>query len=125
MSSLFMYYTLRIMFDVTDSNSINSGLCVGISQESSVSQHSEEIQYIKDQLANLGQKMNILVAGHLAENADKIDGPVFKKVSCCSQIYSFFVIVAHDVVLFVTRGSTRKNRGIVFPLRKGQIVNLL
>ena len=91
MSSLFMYHTLRIMFDVRDSNSIDSGLCVGISQES-VSQHSwqwspdqnpatytssEDMQYLKDRLADLKQMMNVLVAGHLAEVSDKFDGPEF------------------------------------------------
>ena len=85
-----MYHTIRIMLDVTDNNSIGSGLCVGITEES-VSQHSwqwspdqnpatytssEDIQYLKDRLANLLQKMNILVAGRLAEDADNIDGPV-------------------------------------------------
>ena len=67
--------------------------------------------------------MNVLVAGHLAEVSDKFDGPVFKKVSCCSPLCSIFVPIAHDVVLFVTRGSTTKKRGILFPLRLGRIVN--
>ena len=90
MSSLFMYHTLRIILNVTDNNSIVSGLCVRISQES-VSQHSwqwspdqnpatytslEDIHYLKDRLANLKQMMNVLVARHSAEDTDKIDGLV-------------------------------------------------
>ena len=129
MSSLFMYHTLRIMFDVSDSNSIGNGLCVGISQQS-VSQQSwqwspdqspatytssEDMQFLKDRLADLKQMMNVLVAGHLAEVSDKFDGPEFKKVSCCSPLCSIFVIMAHYVVLFVTRESTRKNMGRSFP----------
>ena len=132
MSSLFMYHTLRIMLDVTDNNSIGSGLCMGITEES-VSQHSwqwspdqnpalytssEDIQYLKDWLVNLKQMMNVLVARHLAEDADKINGPVFKKVSCCSPLCSIFFMIAHDVVLFVIRGSTRKIVGLCFPSGK-------
>ena len=143
MSSLFMCYTLRkhhtftIMFDVSDSNSIGSGLCVGISQES-VSQQSwhwspnqspaiytssEDIQSLKNDLSELKQMMKGFVAGNSEDVSDDFDGPVFKKVSCCSPLCSIFVIMAHDVVLFITRGSTTKKFGILFPLRQGQSVN--
>ena len=135
MYSSFMYHTLRIMFDVTDNNSISSGLCLGILQEASLSQHSfnwisdqspstyassEDFQFLKDQIADMVKKLNILIA---KEDAEKMDGPVFKKVSCCSTLCFIFVIMAHDVVLFVPRESTRKKRWIMFPLRKCPIVN--
>ena len=110
MSSLFMYHTLRkhhtftIMFDVSDGNSIGSGLCVGISQES-VSQQSwhwspnqspaiytssEDIQSLKNGLAELKQMMKGFVAGNSEDVSDEFDGPVFKKVSCCSPLCSIF-----------------------------------
>ena len=138
MSSLFMYHTLRkhhtftIMFDVSDSNSIGSGLCVGISQES-VSQQSwhwspnqspaiytssEDIQSLKNRLAELKQMMKGFVAGNSEDVSDEFIGPVFKKVSCCSPLCSIFFVMAHDVVLFVTRGSTRKIVGLCFPSGK-------
>ena len=136
MYSLFMYHTLRIMFDVADNNSIGSGLCLGISQEASLSQlsfnwspdqspatyaSSEDFQFLKDQMADMVKKLNILIA---KEDAEKMDGPVFKEVvGCCSTLCFIFVIMAHDVVLFVPRESTRKKRGIMFPLRKCPIVN--
>ena len=84
---------------------------------------SEEIQDIKDKIGNLDQKMNILVAGRTAGDDDNSNGPVSKKVSFCSPLCSFFVIIAHDVVLFVTRGSTTKQRGVLFPLRRNLSVN--
>ena len=129
MSSLFMYHALRIMFNVLDSNPIDSGLCVEISQES-VSQQSwhwspdqspatytssEDIQSLKDGLAELKQMMKGFVAGNSEDVSDEFDGPVFKKVSCCSPLCSIFVILTHDVVLFVTRGNTRKSVGFCFP----------
>ena len=143
MSSLFMYHTLRkhhtftIMFDVLDSNSIGSGLCVGISQES-VSQQSwhwspnkspaiytssEDIQSLKNDLSKLKQMVKGFVADNSEDVSDDFDGPVFKKVSCCSTLCFIFVIMAHDVVLFVTRGSTTKKRGVLFPLRINLSVN--
>jgi len=114
------------MFDVADNNSISSGLCLGISQEASLSQlsfnwspdqspatyaSSEDFQFLKDQMADMVKKLNILIA---KEDAEKMDGPVFKKVSCCSTLCFIFVIVAHDVVLFVPRESTRKSVGLCF-----------
>ena len=61
--------------------------------------------------------MNILVAGHTSGDDDHSNGPVAKRVSFCSPLCSFFVIIAHDVVLFVTRESTTKKRGVMYPLR--------
>ena len=106
MSSLFMYHTLRTMVDVTDKNSFESGLdlCVGVTQDSSVTEQSwqwdpaqnvatyvssEEIQDIKAKLGNIDQKMNIMVAGHMAGDDDNSNGPVSKKVSFCSPLCSF------------------------------------
>lgn len=110
MSSLFMYHTLRkhqtftIMFDVSDEKSIGSGLYVGISQEllSQQSWHwspnqspaiytsSEDIQSLKNDLSKLKQMMKGFVAGKSEDvsDADDFDGPVFKKVSCCSLLCS-------------------------------------
>ena len=109
MSSLFMYHTLRkhqtftIMFDVSDGKSIGSGLCVGISQESLSQQSwhwspnqspaiytsSEDIQSLINDLSELKQMMKGFVAGNSEDVSDEFDGPVFKKVSCCSPLCSF------------------------------------
>ena len=86
---------------------------------------SEEVQGINDKLGNIDQKLNILilVAGHMSGDDDNSNGPVAKRVSFCSPLCSFFVIIAHDVVLFVTRGSTTKKRGVLFPPRINLSVN--
>ena len=78
---------------------------------------SEEFQGINDKLGNIDQKLNILVAGHTSGDDDNSNGPVAKRLSFCPPLCSFFVIIAHDVVLFVTRGSTTKMRGVLYPLR--------
>ena len=132
MSSLFIYHTLRIMFNVSDNNSYGSGLCMGsvshhLSQQSwewhpglspSTSTSSEDMKFLKDEIAKMKNLINILVGhvGHLAEVANEFDEPDLNKLCCCSPLCSIFVIMAHGVVLFVTRESTRKSMGRSFPL---------
>ena len=84
---------------------------------------SEELQGINDKLGNIDQKLNILVAGHTSGDDDHSNGPVAKRVSFCSPLCSFFVIIAHDVVLFVTSESTTKQRGVLFPRRRNLSVS--
>ena len=134
MSSLFMYHTLRIMFDVTDSNSIGSGLCMGSISEHSLqvwradlspatysgSTSSDDMKFVKNELSTMKQLLNMLVgqAGHSAYVADDSNKePESKKVIFCPKLgtittlCSIFVIIAHDVVLFVTRENMSKNHG--------------
>ena len=143
MSSLFMHHRLRKMVNMTDKNSFETDLtgldlCLGLTQDSSVTERSwswepnqnvstyvssEEVQGINDKLGNIDQKLNILVAGHTSGDDDHSNGPVAKRESFCSSLCSFFVIIAHDVVLFVTRGSTTNKREVLFPLTINQSVN--
>ena len=111
---------------MTDKNSFETGidLCVGLTQDSSIIEQSwswepgqnpstyvvlEEVQGINDKLGTIDQKLNILVAGHTSGDDDNSNGPVAKRLSFCPPLCSFFVIIAHDVVLFVTMYWTAQN----------------
>ena len=114
------------MFDLLDTNSIGSGLCLGSILEQSLQvwspdsstatssglTSSDDMKFVRDELCNMKQLLNILVGqtGYSAYVADDSNNkPESKKVSCCSPLgtittlCSIFVIMAHDVVLFVTR----------------------
>ena len=117
---------------MTEKNSFTAGLdlCVGLTENSSITEEqswswtpdlspstyvpSEEVQGINNMLGTIDQKLNILVAGHTSGDDENRNRPVAKRIGFCPPLCSFFVIIAHDVVLFVTRGSTTKNMGFCF-----------
>ena len=78
---------------------------------------SKEVEGINNRLETMDSKLNILIAERTSGGDDNSNGPVAKRVSCCPPLCSFFVIIAHDVVLFVTSESTTKKHGVMYPLR--------
>ena len=99
-------------------------VCVNVAENSSTTEElswqqdpgtwmgSQEVAGFSNRLATMDSKLDILIAEREHSN-----GPVPKRVSCYPPLCSFFVIIAHDVVLFVTRESITKKRGVMYPLR--------
>ena len=126
--------------DVLEEISLGSGFCLGSFSESLVqvwspnsstetsdgSALSNDMKAVMDKISTVEQLVHMLVgqsgaSAYLADDSN--NEPEKKKVSCCpplgtiTTLCSIFVIVAHDVVLFVTRENMLKNHGMMFPPR--------
>ena len=124
---------------MTEKDAFTAGLdlCVNMTENSSTTKELswqrdlspstwmglQEVEGINNRLETMDSKLNVLIAERTSGDEEHSNGPVAKRVSCCPPLCSFFVIIAHDVVLFVTRGSTTKKHGVLFPLRINQSVN--
>jgi len=127
------------MFDLSEEISLGSGLGVGSlsnaswawSPNSSAGSSggwasSNELKIVMEEVSTMKHLLHMLVeqSGHSSYVADDSNNePEAKKVSCCPRLgtittlCSIFVIMAHDVVLFVTRENMLKNHGMMFPPR--------
>ena len=126
------------MDKVDDNLSLGSGFCLGSFSQSSVqvwtnnsstdtsdgSASSSDIKAVMDKLLTVEQLVHIFLgqSGASAYSSDDSDNePKKKKVGCCPPLRttntfcSIFVIMAHDVVLFVTRENMSKNYGNMLP----------
>ena len=135
------------MFDLSEDISLGSGLGVGSlsnaswawSPNSSAGSSggwasSNELKIVMEEVSTMKHLLHMLVeqSGHSSYVADDSNNePEAKKVSCCPRLgtittlCSIFVIMAHDVVLFVTRENMLKNHGMMFPHRSWPTVSLL
>ena len=96
------------------------------SKTSNTSSLSENDGVVLEKLITMEERLGTMIVQLEGSTYSSIDldlGPKKKKVSSCPPLgtittfCSIFVIMAHDVVLFVTRENMTKNHGMRFPLR--------
>ena len=76
---------------------------------------SEDVAGFNNTLTTMNTKLDMILGQHEPSNK-----PFAKRVSYCPPLCSFFIIIAHDVVLFLTSANTIKKHGVMLLVEKNR-----
>ena len=123
-----MYHRLRTMAGTTEDPRFAAAVdvCVDVAENMTLDEMSwnidpgtwmpsQDVASFNSTLATMNTKLDMIIAQHEPSNR-----PVAKRVSCCPPLCSFFIIIAHDVVLFLTSANTIKKHGVMLLLEKNR-----